>query len=146
MSEKENKELIERFHADRNAIRGDPARVRAVWEKYNAPNYVRHHAAAPDFNLEQQIQSALAVCAAFPDLKNHADDMVAEGDKVVVIYTAEGTHTGPFGGAAPTGKRVVNKGVEIHRIAQGKIVEAWSFGQWVGLNTRPGASRAAPDK
>ncbi len=81
MSEKENRELIEQLFAERNAARGDPAKVRAVWERYNAPNYVRHHASGPDFSLEQQIQSALQVCVGFPDLKNHADDMVVGGTR-----------------------------------------------------------------
>jgi predicted ester cyclase len=127
MSAIENKALIERLFAERNAGRGDPAKVRAVWEKYNAPDYVRHHASTPDMNLEQQIQSALALWAGFPDLTNRADAMVAEGDEVWVRYTAEGTHKGQFRGIAPTGKSVVIRGIEIHRIAQGKIVEAWSY-------------------
>ncbi len=79
---------------------------------------------------------------------NSADDIVAGGDKVVVRYRAEGTHTGPFRGIAPTGKRVVIKGVEIHRVEQGKIAEAWnwSFADTPGWLTQLGVTTAAPMK
>jgi predicted ester cyclase len=141
MSTKENKELIERLFAERSSVKGDASQVRAVWEKYNVPTYVRHNVSM-DLNLEQQIQHAIALWAGFPDLINRPDAMVAEGDEVWVRYTARGTHTGPFRGIAPTGRRVVIKGIEIHRIVQGKIVEAWSYvdASWVNqLGTTPPA-------
>ncbi len=65
----------------------------------------------------------------------------------MVRYTAEGTHTGSFRGVAPTGKRIVIKGVEIHRVAQGKILEAWnwSFGDTQSFMTQLGVAPAAPN-
>ena len=39
--------------------------------------------------------------------------------------TFGGTHQGTFQGMPPTGKQVTGSGISIHRIANGKIAEAW---------------------
>lgn len=80
------------------------------------------------------------------------NDLVAEGDKVVVSWTAHGTHLGEldhpaFGRVAPTGKQLTVSGISIHRVAGGKLVEGLveisdqlSLGQQLGLvppSTRP---------
>jgi steroid delta-isomerase-like uncharacterized protein len=67
-----------------------------------------------------------ALIAAFPDFQITVEDQVAEGDKVVVRWTDTGTHLGAFEGAAATGKRLLLTGIDILRIADGRIVERWS--------------------
>jgi steroid delta-isomerase-like uncharacterized protein len=64
---------------------------------------------------------------AFPDMSATVEDVVAEGDKVVTRVTLRGTHQGEveeFG--PPTGRQVEAKGITIHRIDGGKIVEEWN--------------------
>jgi steroid delta-isomerase-like uncharacterized protein len=61
--------------------------------------------------------------AAFPDVQVTIEDMVAEGDKVMVRLTTRGTHQGEFAGIPPTGKQITMTGMEVVRIANGKIVE-----------------------
>jgi steroid delta-isomerase-like uncharacterized protein len=58
---------------------------------------------------------------AFPDLRYRLDDLVAEGDRVVVRWTWKGTHKGPFRQFAPTNSEVANGGVAIHHVKDGKI-------------------------
>jgi predicted ester cyclase len=60
--------------------------------------------------------------AGFPDAQMTILDTIAEGDKVVLRASTEGTHTGPFLGIPPTGRRVMWTYIDIHRIADGKIV------------------------
>ena len=60
---------------------------------------------------------------AFPDIHYETEEMIAEGDKVVVRTTMSGTHRGPFFGIAPTGRRVVQEQVHILRFKDGKAVE-----------------------
>jgi predicted ester cyclase len=48
----------------------------------------------------------LALHAAFPDLSLSEDDVIAQGEKVVLRDTIRGTHLGPFAGIPPTGKQV----------------------------------------
>jgi steroid delta-isomerase-like uncharacterized protein len=62
--------------------------------------------------------------AAFPDWHMTIEDMVAEGDKVVVRYTANGTHQGEFQGIPATGKPYTQNTIIIFHLTNGKIVEA----------------------
>jgi len=64
---------------------------------------------------------------AFPDLRVSVEEMLAEGDKVAVLWTFRGTHTGSgYEGLPPTGTRVEIRGITIWRIVNGRIVEEWS--------------------
>jgi steroid delta-isomerase-like uncharacterized protein len=75
---------------------------------------------APD--REGYRQSIISM-AAFSDVHCAADDMVAEGDKVVVRWKWSGKHTGEYMGMSPTGKQLTMTGISILRIAGGKVVE-----------------------
>ena len=63
---------------------------------------------------------------AFPDTRHFIEDLIAEGDKVVVRLSARGTHTGELMGIAPTGKEVTLSAVAIYRLHGGKIIERWA--------------------
>jgi steroid delta-isomerase-like uncharacterized protein len=52
-------------------------------------------------------------------------DLVDAGDTVVESWVFQGTHTGPFMGIPATGRSVQVRGIEIWRLADGKIVERW---------------------
>ena len=64
--------------------------------------------------------------AAFPDLRVTTEDLITEGDRVALRWKAEGTHMGELMGIPPTGKHVTLTGIEILRIADGRIVERWA--------------------
>jgi predicted ester cyclase len=53
------------------------------------------------------------------------EDAITAGDKVVIRWTFCGTHTGAGAGVPPTGKEVIATGINIFRIADGKIAELW---------------------
>jgi predicted ester cyclase len=60
--------------------------------------------------------------------------MVAEGDKVVMRFRGSGTHQGGtevFG--PPTGKRMEITGITIKRVSEGKVVEAWTNFDALGM-------------
>jgi steroid delta-isomerase-like uncharacterized protein len=61
--------------------------------------------------------------AAFPDLRITIEGTVAEGDQVVVRWTAAGTHTGDGLGLPATGRRVTMRGMTWIRFAGGKMIE-----------------------
>lgn len=63
--------------------------------------------------------------AAFPDRQLTIDDVVAEGDRVVVRTTVTGTHQGEMQGIPATGNSVTQPSITIFRLANGKIVEGW---------------------
>ena len=65
-------------------------------------------------------------CAAFPDLRMHAEDVLASGDKVVARTRATGTHQGEFMGMAPTGKTIDVQLIDIIRFGDdGLAREHW---------------------
>ena len=63
--------------------------------------------------------------SAMPDLRVVVEDMIAEGDKVAVRYTLEGTHEGELFGVPPTGQRLSIKSISVERVSDGKIIEHW---------------------
>jgi predicted ester cyclase len=66
-----------------------------------------------------------AIRSAVPDARYEVDDLIAEGDRVVVRWRLLGTHEGAFGGIAPTGKPIVLEGIAIYRLEAGKLMERW---------------------
>ena len=115
-------------------------------DKLVAPNAVNHDPAAPP-NIPGGALGVKAVVTmlrnAFPDDHHMIEDLIAEGDKVVVRLTHTGTHQGAFLGLAPTGKQVTNTSIYIFRFADGQLVEAWSNRDDLGLLQQLGAIPAS---
>ena len=78
--------------------------------------------------------------AGFPDLQMVVDDVMADGDKVVLRWHAEGTHRGELQGLAPTGKRGSVTGIAIDQWRDGKLVETWTQWDNLGLARQLGAA------
>ena len=57
----------------------------------------------------------------------------AEGDEAVVRHHWTGTYRGEYRGIPPTNKKVTMWGINIGRIAEGKIVERWFRSDTLGL-------------
>jgi len=81
----------------------------------------------------------------FPDLRVTIDDILAEGSKVGVWYTAEGTHRGEFEGIPATGKRVKWSGFDLLTVEHGKITQARFISDLFGLMTQLGAQPQSPE-
>jgi predicted ester cyclase len=62
---------------------------------------------------------------AYPDLHITIEDMIEEGDKVVMRDTVTGTHRGELMGIAPTGRSVSYNEIFIARFEGGRIAETW---------------------
>lgn len=100
-----------------------------------ASDYVRYDPAAPNIGTgpDAARQVVVAYRAAFPDLRLNIGDLLADGDKVVVRWTARGEHLGELRGVAPTGKEITTTGITIFRIADGRIAEEWVNWDTLGL-------------
>ena len=53
------------------------------------------------------------------------EDIIAEGDKVVVRWTNSGSHVGNFLGIPPTGKNFTIAGIDIYRMKDDRMAEHW---------------------
>jgi len=76
---------------------------------------------------------------AFPDLQVRIEDMLAEGDKVAVRATFEGTHMGDAFGVSATGRRINVVCIAIARVEGGKIVQGWNSLDQLGILHQIGA-------
>jgi steroid delta-isomerase-like uncharacterized protein len=120
--EEENKTIARRFNEEVWG-RGDEAALEELLD----PDFVDHDALpgqSPDREGHRQILAAFR--SALPDLKVTTEDVVVEGDKVVSRWTARGTHQGDLMGIAPTGNGVTIKGIDVLRVAEGRIAERWA--------------------
>ena len=84
-------------------------------------------------------QLVVAFRSGFSDWAERIDDVIGEGEEVVIRVTGSGTHDGEFQGIAPTGRRVTATGIGIGRIEGGRIVEAWAAYDALGLMQQLGA-------
>jgi steroid delta-isomerase-like uncharacterized protein len=97
-----------------------------VLDEVYAPDLVWHEPDQDVRGLEEAKRFVQMYKTAFPDLHVTVEDAIAEGDRVVTRWTMRGTHQGEveeFG--PPTGRQIVLKGITIHRLEDGKIVEEW---------------------
>lgn len=74
-----------------------------------------------------------AVISAFPDIKWTIEDLVAEGDKVVVRWSWIGTNTNSFRGIPPTNQKTVDTAIAIYQFKEEKIIQAWIQGDRLGV-------------
>jgi predicted ester cyclase len=100
-----------------------------VADELYAPDYVDHVASGPEsaeVRGPEGIKQAVTLFrTAFPDLTYVVHEEMAERDLVWTRFSARGTQRGPFLGVAPTGRVVTYTGMDLNRIAKGKIVGSW---------------------
>ena len=95
-------------------------------EEIYAPNVVWHEPDQEVRGIDEARQFVTTYKTALPDLNITIEDVVGEGDKAVTRWTVRGTHQGEVEELGPpTGRQVELKGITIHRIDGGKIVEEW---------------------
>jgi predicted SnoaL-like aldol condensation-catalyzing enzyme len=61
------------------------------------------------------------------------EDLIAEGDRVVVRWTNAGTHVGDFAGIPATGRPFTIAGIDIYRLAGGQLCEHWHVIDQLGM-------------
>jgi predicted ester cyclase len=128
MSTEQNKQLVLRWKEQFWNGKGDLNLV----DEFFAPDIVCHMIGVPvPVRGREAFKQLLAtLVAAFDNIHETPEFIIAEGDMVVIRETARAKHgKGAFQGIPPTGKEVRITNNEINRIVEGKIVE-----QWVGFD------------
>jgi steroid delta-isomerase-like uncharacterized protein len=123
MPEDENRRLFQRYFDETNADNLD------VLDEIFAADYLHHDPANPDPRPvvgPQGVRDHLvSLKAAFPDLKFEVDDMVAEGEDIVVRWTARGTNTGDYFGMPATNRPIEITGMNSWTTRDGQAIEGW---------------------
>jgi steroid delta-isomerase-like uncharacterized protein len=120
-----------------------------VWEEGNiglvdelvAPDYVNHSPGIPDQPEGPEGIKVLVsmIRGGMLDLRVVIDDMIAEGDRVAVRYTIEGTHEGELFGVPPTGRRLSIESCTVEQVSDGKIREHWRVTDTLDMMQQLGA-------
>jgi len=135
-----NKQLVEDF-ISALFTDGDLTAV----DRYLDPDFVNHDPPLPGSpdGAAGMRQAAEVFRKAFPDWRSDLQHMIAEDDLVAEHFVAHGTHRGSVMGETPTGQEVALRGVNIFRIAGGKITERWGRLDDLGLLQQLGLGPAS---
>jgi len=77
---------------------------------------------------------------AMPDRIDVIEKVIADGDRVGLLFRVTGTHTGTFFGIPPTGRRIDVYEVALIRIENGQMVEGWFMMDEIALLNQMGAT------
>jgi steroid delta-isomerase-like uncharacterized protein len=104
-------------------------------DKLLSPSHALHEPNAADSQVGPQAYKATVTrfLAGFPDLNFAIQDLISEGNKLVVSWLLSGTHRGEFYGVAPTNNKVSVEGITIHQIENGKILDSLASWDRLGL-------------
>jgi predicted ester cyclase len=122
--QRQNKEFIIRYL---NALSGE-TKTRELMEHYITDDELIGHIAFFD--------------TAFPKYEMFADEITAEGNRVVVRARMKGCHEGEFNGILPTHRKVEFPFVVSYDIENGKIVHHWLIADSLALMEQLGVMNA----
>lgn len=100
----------------------------ALADELYDPGYVRHHPTPSDkASLDDFRNTVISNRTVFPDYKLTFDEIIVNGDRIVVFAAVTGTNTAPLEEVPATGKNIHMSGIYIYLIANGKIAEEWTY-------------------
>jgi steroid delta-isomerase-like uncharacterized protein len=119
------RDLLEAWNAH------DPERVQSFY----APEYEGVDVAQANPQCGPQEVSRLVkwYLRAFPDLRFVDEDIVVEGNRAVLVWTARGTHAGELMRIPPTGRYIEVRGTSVLTIENGKIIRGLYVWDVAGL-------------
>jgi len=127
-----------------------------VWNKQNlsaaddmiAADFVNHDPQSPVNvqGIEGYKQGVRYYLNAFSDCNFTVEDEISEGPMVVTRWTVNGTHTGNLGAIPATGRRISVTGISCGRVENGKMVEAWTNWDTLGMMQQLGVLSATAQR
>ena len=146
MSTETNKRVVRRFY-DEVLNSGSIGAL----EELAAPDYEEHDMLPGQGTGLAGLHDRVAMLKRGLDPRFTIEDVIAEGDKVVVRWTNSGTHVAEFLGVPPTGKSFTIAGIDIYRMQENKMAEHWhvidqlSLLQQLGLIPSPQSAGASDE-
>ena len=133
MSIADNKAVASRWITDLWSNRSLEA-AQAAADEVIAADFVNHSAppGLPPGRAGLQVQLGLFY-TAFPDIYGMIDELIAEGDRVVIRWHGGGTNTGELFGMPPTRRAMTLNGIAILRVADGQLAEHWASSDDLGM-------------
>lgn len=70
---------------------------------------------------------------SFPDVAITIEELIVEGDRIVMRYVERGTLSGEsFFGIEPAGQPYAKPGTTVYRVADGRLAESWGVEDTLG--------------
>ena len=115
-----------------------------VLDEITWPDHVEHNPFPQQGQgVEGLKQRASMVRAAF-NPRFTIEHLLADGDKVAIMWSNHGTHVGEWFGFAPTGKSVTTHGVDIFLLRDGRLAEHWDVVDTTNFLANVGVIPARP--
>jgi steroid delta-isomerase-like uncharacterized protein len=116
----------------------------SLWSELMTDDYVLRAPGGELKGAEAGKQNYAQRKAMAPDSQFTIDEIVGEGDTVVVRGMLKGTHTGEFQGNPPTGKEFARAYTAFYRFRGGKIAEGWTVQDVLGFYQQLGITPPGP--
>jgi steroid delta-isomerase-like uncharacterized protein len=134
LSDTDNKQLLRRYYEEvLTQGRLD------VLETIARPDYVEHNPFPGHGQGLEGLRQRVNTLRAALKQQFTLELLIAEGDKVAVLWTTRGTHIGEFMGLPPTGKSYTIQGVDIHELRDGRMAGHWDVVDMYGFLVQVGA-------
>jgi predicted SnoaL-like aldol condensation-catalyzing enzyme len=140
MSTEENKALARRYHHDIYL-----AGKLEVADEIVTPDFAIHQPPPlPGPGPEGVKEDAAWFRNVFRVDQLSDDDIVAEGDKVMIRWTFRGAQKAQYGDIAPIGRELTFTGFDLFRIENGKLAELWTLLDEASMLRQMGAVLPSP--
>ena len=141
MGKEENKEVVRTI--EERWAKGDIS----VFDELAADNFVGHILGKNGRDIDKAGMKRTIELGrvAFTDYVIEIIDMIAEGEKVVVMKKHEYISTGEFLSIPPTGKKVSTIYMFVYRLENGKVAEVWGLEDSLGLYQQMGVLPSNPE-
>ena len=129
MTEEGNKAVVQRAY-----LEGMNRRDMSVIRECFSPDYINYFPAGQGQlqGIDDFVASLSEFLGAFSDLVFTVEQVLAEGDRVALRWSATGVHTGDYRGLPPThviaatGRPISFSATDIYQVVDGRIVAEWN--------------------
>jgi predicted ester cyclase len=100
----------------------------AIVDSLYSADCIYHNADLADLKGAEEIKGFVKwVYSVYPDFAVTLDEPMQFKDRLVITYKVTGTNNGPLNeNMLPTGKKISFTGIDICKIADGRITEEWN--------------------
>ena len=138
-NESRNKETVRRLYEEV----GNQGRLELI-DEIALPDHVEHNPFPQQSQGAEGLKQRISMIRAAFNPRFTIEHLIAEGDKVAVMWSNRGTHVADWFGFAATGKEINTRGVDFHLLRDGRLAEHWDVVDLLDFLTKVGVLQAPP--
>jgi len=138
-NENQNKQTILRLYEEV----GNQGRLE-VLDEIAWPDHVEHNPFLQQSQGIEGLKQRVSMVRAAFNPRFTIEHVIAEGDKVAVMWSNAGTHVGEWFGFSPTERSVTAHGVDVHLLRDGRLAEHWDVVDITDFFAKVGVLPARP--